>query len=728
MEFIAPNCTEDLDCNYAACGGGIALDPATCDDNGMCVCAKRGSFFVGLGLYIGLMIMIALYSHGQGEKTMIKTVGTHATSATAGSQQLKDHFMASGSFGSFVMGLTIFSTAFSGYTVAGVPQEASELGFISFRWLQIGIMINLFCLCYYPRLRRVGVARKYNAPTDLLVDRFHSNSLRLMSSLVLTIPLFIYVTVQFKAMGDIIEGLSLGRVDKHLMVWVLCVVIVFCEIVGGQRSVTLSDAVQAVIMLMAFFIMPFIVAYYYGFLSDIMGVGCKQSHITETGRLEGCVEYAMPWLTFTPSVTQVCDYDNRFTDPNCFASHLNGTTGVDANDTSRWVTDPDNNLQFQQSTLSMFSFLLNSAAFPLNPHFLQKMYVAKSDEVLKRSLVMVTFGGLVAQVPAIYYGFVKAAHFSDASASAFPLVTGELIEKGGVAEIVAVLASCSALAAIMSTADSCIIGANNVLTVDWIKYWIWKSASPKQISNFSKCFTPVFAILAVIFSFNTEHIPFATLLNLQNSFVWQVVPSYTVALYTDRIAAHPLMFGQLVGLIVCVSIEASLLGKGSSDLPSGIWGLIANVVVVVSSQLALSKMGSTLADDELRVVDRIDTKVAANFGQTRLTVKQIEQDIVHGITEPAKDRKAQLIMGVILLLLFLSQPWYSAPYTQQSIGAGGFVTWGTIIFIFYIVELVLVVYVFTLWKTRAEDDHEPTSEGATPLSRANSSSDNNHFE
>ena len=71
-------------------------------------------------------------------------------------------------------------------------------------------------------------------------------------------------------------------------------------------------------------------------------------------------------------------------------------------------------------------------------------------------------------------------------ASAFPVVTGELIDQGGFAEVIAVVASCSALAAIMSTADSCIIGANNVITVDWVKNHLWKSASDKQIQRFSK--------------------------------------------------------------------------------------------------------------------------------------------------------------------------------------------------------------------------------------------------
>ena len=70
--------------------------------------------------------------------------------------------------------------------------------------------------------------------------------------------------------------------------------------------------------------------------------------------------------------------------------------------------------------------------------------------------------------------------------------------QGGFAEFVAVIASCSALAAIMSTCDSTIIGANNVVTVELVQNWLWKGATHKQLEYFSMAFTPVFAALALV--------------------------------------------------------------------------------------------------------------------------------------------------------------------------------------------------------------------------------------
>lgn len=139
-------------------------------------------------------------------------------------------------------------------------------------------------------------------------------------------------------------------------------------------------------------------------------------------------------------------------------------------------------------------FNLNGMAFGLNPHILQKVFVAKSDSVLKHSLMLLTPAALVTNLPSIYYGFVRVASLSDVSGGAFAAVTGVMIDTGGFSELVAVVASCSALAAIMSTADSTIIGANNLLTVEWIKNFLWRGATPRQLVWVAKAVTVIFAV------------------------------------------------------------------------------------------------------------------------------------------------------------------------------------------------------------------------------------------
>lgn len=381
---------------------------------------------------------------------------------------------------------------------------------------------------------------RYHSPTDVVGDRFNSNSLRLLTTVSLVIPLFIYATVQFVALADIIEGLSLGRIQRHTAAYLLCGVIVVCEMMGGQRSVTITDTIQAAIMLSAFLVMPFVLVYLYGGLPDIVEAGCPRSQTVNDSvngvYQTGCVAYSRPWVTMQPTVVGTCDYTHRFTDPNCFASTLNvsvstyaatnqpqpscGGNGTRLPSCEPWMEDgldPDDKAEFQHMAISMLMFNLNGMAFGLNPHILQKVFAARSDTVLKHSLMLLAAAALVTNLPSLYYGFVRVAAMQESKGSAFAVVTGEMIDHGGFSELVAVVASCSALAAIMSTADSVIIGANNLLTVEWVKNFGWRKATAVQLGWVSRAITLVFAVAALELSFALENKPFGALFNLQVS-------------------------------------------------------------------------------------------------------------------------------------------------------------------------------------------------------------------
>ena len=122
-----------------------------------------------------------------------------------------------------------------------------------------------------------------------------------------------------------------------------------------------------------------------------------------------------------------------------------------------------------------------------------------------------------------------------------------------------------------------------------------------------------------MFAFFSEGISFTTLLNLQNSFVWQVLPTMAVALHSDTIAAHPLLYGQVSGLATTLAMELVLdvdAGKQKADyiLPSGLWAVMVNVCVVFLSQAILTAMGSSLASDNKRTTDTIRLKAGAEAG------------------------------------------------------------------------------------------------------------------
>ena len=88
-------------------------------------------------------------------------------------------------------------------------------------------------------------------------------------------------------------------------------------------------------------------------------------------------------------------------DPNCIIStYTNGThfnTGVSDSE-KMLAAKVDRNPIYDHTTVSMMGFIINAFAFPLNPHFLQKVFVAKSDKVLKHSLMILCGGALMVRI------------------------------------------------------------------------------------------------------------------------------------------------------------------------------------------------------------------------------------------------------------------------------------------------------------------------------------------
>ncbi len=88
------------------------------------------------------------------------------------------------------------------------------------------------------------------------------------------------------------------------------------------------------------------------------------------------------------------------------------------------------------------------------------------------------FVGYIATLPGVLVGIMVAASLQNvyvepSANAAFGVLLSDMMNKGGVAEFVAVVASCSAVAAVMSTADSCIIGLTNVLSRDFLNNWLF---------------------------------------------------------------------------------------------------------------------------------------------------------------------------------------------------------------------------------------------------------------
>ena len=685
--------------------------------------------------YLCFVCGIAVYANVSGRAELAKNKAElgdetegEMTKQDQKNLEMQEHFMASGSYGTIVMTLTSFSTIFSGYVIIGVPDEMASLGFLAFRWLFIATFAIASWLLIQAQMRNVGFKRNYASPSDIVSDRFNSKSLSAACAFIWVVQLFISITAQMYALHSIIEGLSLGKLHANSLTWGICFIVLFCEVVGGQRSVSLSDAIQAGIMLCAFFLLPFVLIANYGTWGSMVDFDCEGKTEID-GVLGGCMAYTTPWSVLHPTVAGKCDLTGPaegLDDVNCIRAHFDagafagqGTFSPDRT----WHSDLNHTEAIdgvevmQHAAINMLNFaLFNGGTFGLQPYVLQKIFVAKSDNVLRKANMIMYAANFFATVPMLFVGVVYAAKL-ETGKSAFPAVSGDLMNKGGFSEFVAVIASCSAFAALMSTVDSMVIAANNVFTVDILKNWVMEKSTIKQLRIASLIVSPVLLFSATAWALkDKDNMNLAYLFTLASSMVWQIFPVIVISFYTDRITAYPILAGIVVGFVFAIGFAQPRKNLEKTALwieLSGWISVLANVCTVFITQFIFERIQTSwMINDDDRKFDKLSPEVLKQYGPARLTAKEINEVYLKGCTVPYSTRLNKIIGVLCVIIAIISCPWYGEAYSDQKV-SGGFPAWALTQFLLYMTCCAAQIFLVYSWKPA--DDEIPGVDADVPV-------------
>jgi len=631
---------------------------------------NRSGFFIVLGFYIAWMLAVAWIS----SKKKITAAATQTKE-----QEYDTHFLGGKGYGSFVLFMTLFSTIYSGYTVVGVPNEAANLGFIATRWLSSAPMLQLASIIFIPRFRRLSVARKWSSPNDLASDRFDNRLITVITSLTLVGPQLLYVIAQFFTLKNLIPVLSLGQMDPEISVWFFGAVIYICETIGGFDAVSLTDSIQSCLMIGSLILVPIVATYYYGGAAASMKNDCDNAVTiicnATTAAMAGCARPGTqgfvngclgapaggaPWLTLHPA-TGWSEYFKPL--------YPTGTVGVDGS------------LYFSNSGVGMLSFNLLFMAFFLNPHWLQRTMAASSDQSVRKSNIAFTLAALVATLPAVLVGVMIKANLVNLfppGSEPFGVVLSDFMSKGGFAGFVAVIASCSAIAAIMSTADSTIIGVTNVLSMDFLKNGLFQACpsldTARNMTIFSKVTSLVITVIGISVALYDEELSkddsvYGKLISIQNMILWQALPTFLLGMFMRKAKGWAILVGYLAGYASMVIFywyqndAVTLYGTPLASMTNGggipsvktfyldtaVWaGLINLFVAFVLSLLPVEVSCGCLKMNIGKYADR-------------LTFDKI-QEIMKDTTEPIFTKVGVVCAISTALLVNLSLPFYGDSY------------------------------------------------------------------
>ena len=175
---------------------------------------NRAPFFRAFGFYVSWMLAIALLSYSRNKTQNISKEAEY-----------RWHFLSGKGYGSIIVFLTLFSTVYGGYTIVGVPNEASNLGY----FLQLGgsqalQWSELHRFCLHPALADfllcvTTTPKMISSRIDSTIDSSQ------LSSLLLTIPQVLYIVAQDVHVEAFVPILANGMIDGNITTWFLAAVI-----------------------------------------------------------------------------------------------------------------------------------------------------------------------------------------------------------------------------------------------------------------------------------------------------------------------------------------------------------------------------------------------------------------------------------------------------------------------------------------------------------------------
>jgi len=437
---------------------------------------------------------------------------------------LADFYLAGRGMGFFVLFLTLYATQYSGNTLIGFAGRAYRNGYTALVTVTFMCSVIGAYFIFAPRLFRLSRKHKFITIGDFIQHRYQSTSLTICITILSIIALGNYIVTNLKAIGIIVEASTGGAVSFVNGIILLSLIMVIYETLGGMRSVAWTDVIQGILLLLGVVFIFVLVQVYYG--------GLISSQIKTN--------------------------------------------------TDFWAP-PD----WGEKRLWFSTIIILFAGISVYPHAIQRIYSAKDESSLKRSLQIMVFMPFVTTLFIITIGIVGASQFPGFSGRDTEhitlLILSDLAQKNPVVSPVLVLFISAAIAAIMSTVDSALLAISSLSTQD-IYRRIKPQSDEKTLTYLGKVFSWVIMALAAVLAIYLPQTIWR-LMEIKLELLCQIAPAILIGIHIKNLDKHMILSGILSGTGVALFIIGSnMLGFQIPAKPwgihAGVWGLLVNCMVV----------------------------------------------------------------------------------------------------------------------------------------------------
>lgn len=436
-------------------------------------------------------------------------------------ESLKDFYLGGGGFGVTVLFLTMYATQYSGNSLIGFAGSAYRNGWFFLVGVTFMIAIVAGYLLYAPKLYPMSKKHGFITIGDYINFRYNSQALTYLVVGISIFALSNYMLTNLKAIGYIMEYVTGGAIGFTEGIIFMAIVMVVYETLGGMRSVAWTDAIQGILLFVGVIIIFSVVMVHYGSLN----------------------ENAALFLQTQPELFKEVALSNQIT----------------------WL-----------SVLILIYFGIS-----VYPQAIQRIYSAKNETTLRRSLSLMVLMPLLTTLPLIIIAIIGSAHFPDLNKAGSEQIILFMLNKLTHIEgmsIVITLFVAAAIAAIMSTVDSAMLAIASLFTQD-IYHKRNPNASQKKLTYIGKVFSWLIMAFMVILAI---YLPSTIwwLIQMKLEILVHVAPAIMLGLHFKNIDRKSIIYGLLIGLSVTLAFLLTPLPSKPFGFHAGVIGLIFNFLTI----------------------------------------------------------------------------------------------------------------------------------------------------
>lgn len=172
-------------------------------------------------------------------------------------QSPSEYYKAKGFLNKNLIFFSVFSTAFSAFTVIGLPAMFYKFGVGAFLFMYFGILLTPAVLYLIGKkiIKRSNDEEdnKYMTPVSLLTSSYNSKAITIILSVITIVVLFPYFVLQIAGVGKYLVSFSDGSTEYFVWIFICCLIAGSYTIFGGAKADAKTDQIQGIILIIATF-------------------------------------------------------------------------------------------------------------------------------------------------------------------------------------------------------------------------------------------------------------------------------------------------------------------------------------------------------------------------------------------------------------------------------------------------------------------------------------------